>query len=253
MTPVRVWVAGASGRVGRVLMEQLPLEADLVVVGSLTRHDDAVRRAELLAGADVLVDFTTAQAAPELLLAAVRAGVRPVSGTTGLPASLLDELDAELRQRGLGGVWAANFAVGAVLMMHFAATAARFLHSGEIIELHHDAKADAPSGTAVATARMMRAARGEDLPDPAVQRETLAGPRGAVDGGVRIHSVRLPGLVGHQEVILGALGQTLTIRHDTSGREAYVPGVALAVRAVAAGGFSGLRRGIDTLMGLDGS
>jgi 4-hydroxy-tetrahydrodipicolinate reductase len=114
--------------------------------------------------------------------------------------------------------------------------------------MHHDRKADAPSGTAVSTARLIRAARGADLPDPPVERWTLEGARGAVDGGVRVHSVRLPGLVAHQEVIFGAAGQVLTIRHDATGRDTYVPGVVLAIKAVQEG--AGLVRGLDTIMGL---
>jgi 4-hydroxy-tetrahydrodipicolinate reductase len=133
-------------------------------------------------------------------------------------------------------------------MMHFARVAARFMDAAEVIEMHHAGKVDAPSGTAVQTARDMRAAREVDLPDPQVERWTLEGARGAVSGGVRIHSVRLPGLNAHQEVLFGALGQVLSIRHDALGRDAYVPGVALAVRHVAE--RQGLVRGLDTLMGL---
>ena len=173
-----------------------------------------------------------------------------MSGTTGLPADALESLDAELAQQGIGGAWAPNFALGAALMMHFARIAARYMDSAEVIELHHDRKVDAPSGTAVATARLMRAARGQDLPDPRVERWTLPEARGAVDGGVRIHSVRLPGLNAHQEVIFGALGQVLSIRHDAIGRETYVPGVTLAIREVMRPACVGLIRGLDTLMGL---
>jgi 4-hydroxy-tetrahydrodipicolinate reductase len=173
-----------------------------------------------------------------------------VSGTTGLPAQALDEVDASLREKGRGGVWAANFAIGAVLMMHFARVAARFMDAAEVIELHHDRKVDAPSGTAVQTARQIRAARGADLPDPAVEKWTLEGARGAVEGGVRVHSVRLPGLNAHQEVLFGSLGQILTLRHDAIGRDAYIPGVQLAIQHVMRAESPGLVRGLDTLMGL---
>lgn len=202
----------------------------------------------LAAGADVLVDFTTGKAAPEILQAAAKAGLHVVSGTSGLPATALDELDSALRKAGRGGVWAANFAIGGALMMHFARVAARFMDAAEVIELHHDKKVDAPSGTAVQTARDIRAARGSDLPDPQVERWTLEGSRGAVEGGVRIHSIRLPGFNAHQEVLFGSLGQVLSIRHDALGREAYLPGVALAVKEVSK--HVGLVRGLDTLMGL---
>jgi 4-hydroxy-tetrahydrodipicolinate reductase len=122
------------------------------------------------------------------------------------------------------------------------------MDAAEVIELHHDKKVDAPSGTAIQTARDIRAARGSDLPDPQVERWTLEGSRGAVDGGVRIHSVRLPGFNAHQEVLFGSIGQVLSIRHDALGRDAYLPGVALAIRVVP--NHVGLIRGLDTLMGL---
>jgi 4-hydroxy-tetrahydrodipicolinate reductase len=244
----RVIVAGATGRVGQAMLSGLRAQPGIELVGGFGSAHAAAELARLAPGADVLVDFTTATAAPGLLRQAIQAGLRVVSGTTGLPDEVLDEVDAQLRDAGLGGVWAPNFAVGAVLLMHFAEIAARFMDAAEIIELHHDRKLDAPSGTAVQTARSIRSARGSDLPDPPVERWTLQGARGAVDGGVRIHSVRLPGLVAHQEVIFGALGQTLSIRHDTIGRESYVPGVALAVQRVM--DCLGLVRGLITLMGL---
>jgi 4-hydroxy-tetrahydrodipicolinate reductase len=200
--------------------------------------------------AEVLVDFTTSQAAPTIFAEATRLGLRIVSGTTGLAPATLDQLDSDLRDRNLGGVWAANFAVGAVLMMYFARIAARFMDAAEVIELHHDRKVDAPSGTAVETARQLRTARGADLPDPQVERWTLEGSRGAVEGGVRVHSVRLPGLNAHQEVLLGSMGQILSIRHDALGREAYVPGVILAIHYAMQPTQPGLTRGLDTLMGL---
>ncbi|HEY3060699.1 MAG TPA: 4-hydroxy-tetrahydrodipicolinate reductase [Chloroflexota bacterium] len=245
---MRVLVAGATGRVGQVMLSLLPRQPDLEVVGGFGSRDALSELGRLAPGADVLVDFTTGAAAPPLLLAAVSAGLHVVSGTSGLAAAALDELDAALKEHSRGGVWAANFAIGAVLMMHFARVAARFMDSAEVIELHHSGKVDAPSGTAIQTARDIRAAHGSELPDPAVERWTLEGSRGAVQGGVRIHSVRLPGLNAHQEVLFGSLGQLLTIRHDALGRDAYVPGVALAVRAVS--NRVGLTRGLDALMGL---
>jgi len=222
--------------------------SELEIVGGFGSASAQSELARLAPRADVLVDFTTAQAAPALLLAAVDAGLRVVSGTTGLASSDLDDLAAALRQKQLGGVWAANFAIGAVLMMHFARTAARFMDSAEVIELHHDKKLDAPSGTAIQTARQIREAHGAELPDPPVERWTLEGSRGAVEGGVRLHSVRLPGLNAHQEVLFGSLGQVLSIRHDALGRDAYVPGVLLAIRHSMA--TTGLTRGLDSLMGL---
>jgi 4-hydroxy-tetrahydrodipicolinate reductase len=220
---------------------------DIDVVGGFN-SSTASELARLAENADVLVDFTSGGAAPNLLIDAARRGLHVVSGTSGLPGDALDALDAALRQVKRGGVWAANFAIGAVLMMHFARLAARYMDAAEVIELHHNAKVDAPSGTAIQTARDIRAAHGSDLPDPQVERWTLEGSRGAVQGGVRIHSVRLPGFNAHQEVLFGALGQVLSLRHDALGRDAYIPGVQLAVREVPK--RVGLIRGLDTLMDL---
>jgi 4-hydroxy-tetrahydrodipicolinate reductase len=222
--------------------------ADITVVGGFGSANATAELARLAPEADVLVDFTTGAAAPAILLSAARAGLHVVSGTSGLPADALDELDATLTATNRGGLWAANFAIGGALMMHFARVAARFMDAAEVIELHHDRKVDAPSGTAVQTARDIRAAHATDLPDPTVERWTLEGSRGAVQGGVRIHSVRLPGFNAHQEVLFGSQGQILSIRHDALGRDAYLPGVALAVREVPK--RTGLVRGLDTLMGL---
>lgn len=244
----RVIVAGATGRVGRVMMTGLTQQPDLEVVGGFGSARALEELAALAPTADTLVDFTTGTAAPEILIAAAHAGLHVVSGTSGLPARTLDELDAALHAANRGGLWAANFAIGGALMMYFARVASRFMDAAEVIELHHDKKVDAPSGTAVQTARDIRAAHGSDLPDPQVDRSTLDGSRGAVEGGVRIHSVRLPGFNAHQEVLFGSLGQILSIRHDALGRDAYLPGVALAVREVPK--RVGLVRGLDTLMGL---
>jgi 4-hydroxy-tetrahydrodipicolinate reductase len=244
----RVVVAGATGRVGRVMMSGLGDFSDIHVLGGFGSANTLDELERLAPSADVLVDFTTGAAAPEILRVAARLGLHVVSGTSGISSEELDKLDAALRENERGGVWAANFAIGGALMMYFARVAAHFMDAAEVIELHHDKKVDAPSGTAVQTARDIRDARGADLPDPRVERWTLDGSRGAVQGGVRIHSVRLPGFNAHQEVLFGSLGQVLSIRHDALGREAYLPGVALAVRQVAK--QTGLVRGLDTLMGL---
>jgi len=244
----RVIVAGATGRVGRVMMSGLGQYPNVSIVGGFSSANSSTELENLAADADVLVDFTTSAAASDLLSAGARLGLHVVSGTSGLPASALDDIDRALREHNRGGLWAANFALGGVLMMYFSRVAAKFMDSAEVIELHHDKKVDAPSGTAVQTAREIREAHGQDLPDPTVERWTLEGSRGAVDGGVRIHSVRLPGFNAHQEVLFGSLGQVLSIRHDALTREAYLPGVALAVREVP--NRIGLVRGLDTLMGL---
>jgi 4-hydroxy-tetrahydrodipicolinate reductase len=212
---IRVAVAGAAGRMGLAVCAAVQAASDMELVG---RADPllGVTLVEVLATADVVVDFTVPATALENALACVRAGVHVVIGTTGFdPAPLAQAEPPADRPRG-NVLIAPNFAIGAVLMMRFAQEAAAHMQKAEIIELHHDAKLDAPSGTAARTAELMAAA----------------------SGGVRppIHSVRLPGLVAHQEVILGDLGQTLSIRHDTISRESFMPGVLLAVRKV--GGLS---------------
>ena len=197
---------------------------------------------------DLVIDFTNAEWTPGLAEAALARNVRMVIGTTGLTDEFMKWLAKEAARKKLGVVVAANFAIGAVLMMHFAAQASRFFDNAEIIELHHDQKVDSPSGTAKSTAEMMRAARENDFIHPSSEKEPLPGARGAESGGVAIHSVRLPGLVAHQEVIFGGLGQTLTIRHDTTGRDSFMPGVILATRQVME-----LRKmvfGLDALFGL---
>jgi 4-hydroxy-tetrahydrodipicolinate reductase len=197
---------------------------------------------------DVVIDFTNAAWTPGLAEAALSRKVRLVIGTTGLTTEFMTWLEKETKKRKVGAVVAANFAIGAVLMMHFARQAARFFDNAEIIELHHDQKVDAPSGTAKATAELMRAARENDFTHPPTEKETVPGSRGAELGGIAIHSVRLPGLVAHQEVIFGGLGQTLVIRHDTTGRDSFMPGVIAATREVM--NLDHLVVGLDKLFGL---
>jgi 4-hydroxy-tetrahydrodipicolinate reductase len=197
---------------------------------------------------DVVIDFTNAAWTPVLAEAALEKGVRLVIGTTGLDQAFLERLGRDCAQRRLGAVVAPNFALGAVLMVYFARQAAKFFDSAEIIELHHDGKADAPSGTAKATAEGMVAARGRPFVRNVPEREPLPGSRGAELGGVTIHAVRLPGLVAHQEVIFGGTGQTLTIRHDSTGRDSFMPGVLLAVRRVME--LDRLVVGLEELLGL---
>ncbi len=206
---IRVAVAGAAGRMGETVCRAIEDAEDLELSG---RADPAlgVAVAEVLAGTEVLVDFTVPAAAADNAREAVAAGVHVVIGTTGFDVGELGDLPG-----GRANVFAApNFAIGAVLMMKFAAEAARSLRAAEIVELHHDGKLDRPSGTAARTAKLMEQARGE------------AGYR------VAVHSVRLPGLVAHQEVILGDTGQTLIIRHDSIDRVSFMPGVLLAIRRV---------------------
>jgi 4-hydroxy-tetrahydrodipicolinate reductase len=208
---IRVAVAGAAGRMGQTVCEAVLGAEDMELVG---RADPLLGTtlADALADAEVVVDFTQPDTALENALACVRAGVHVVIGTTGFDPAPLQQLDASGGAGSAKVLIAPNFAIGALLMMRFAAEAARHMRKAEIIELHHDGKIDAPSGTAARTAQLMAEASGGEPPP--------------------IHSVRLPGLVAHQEVILGDLAQTLTIRHDTIGRESFMPGVLLAIRRV---------------------
>jgi 4-hydroxy-tetrahydrodipicolinate reductase len=202
----------------------------------------------LEAHADVAVDFTVVDAARKNLTWCADHGVHAVVGTTGFDTDELDALRARFEASAANAIVAPNFSIGAVLMMRFAELAAPFFDSAEIIELHHDEKIDAPSGTALLTARRMAAASPDWAPDPTNQL-VLAGARGGEGpAAIRIHSVRLRGLVAHQEVLLGAAGQTLSLRHDSLDRSSFMPGVVLAVRAVA--DRPGLTVGLDPLLGL---
>jgi 4-hydroxy-tetrahydrodipicolinate reductase len=261
---IRVLVSG-SGKMGRTIIDGLAAEPDieiagvvdaLAMAGELRREDgsslplfDDAEKAMDTTKPDAVIDFTNAAWTPQLTAAALPRGVRPIIGTTGLSQDHVDALARECAERRLGGVLAANFSLGAVLMMYMARIAAQHFDAAEIIELHHDQKVDAPSGTAIATARGMLEARGgkpfgRNVPDAT----PVEGSRAAELGGITFHSVRLPGLVAHQEVIFGATGQTLTIRHDST-RESYIPGILLAVREA-------MRReklvvGLGALLGLE--
>lgn len=257
---IRVLVAGAAGRMGSEVVRAVGGASGMEVVaavdpgisgclfdGHVACHEDlatALRDAR----PDVMVDFTRPDVVESNLRLALVAGVDCVVGTTGLSDALLQEL-AELAPQGTCLFFAPNFAIGAVLMMKFAQQAARYLPNAEILELHHDRKLDAPSGTAIRTARMVAAARTSTPATPGRETELddMQGARGAVVDGVVVHSVRLPGLVAHQEVIFGGQGQTLTIRHDSIDRTSFMPGVLLAVSQV--GTRSGLVIGLEELMG----
>jgi 4-hydroxy-tetrahydrodipicolinate reductase len=263
---LKVIVCGALGRTGRAVVNGLAREQDLDLAGGVAPHAveeylalpegggliPLARDTETLlkrVRPRVLVDFTRADAAMVNARLAFRYGASPVIGTSGIPARDLEELRRLAESSGIGTVVAPNFATGAALAMYFARVAARFFTAAEVVELHHDAKLDAPSGTALATAQGMRQARGAAFSDPTTEVFTLAGVRGGETGGVRIHSVRLPGLVAHQEVLFGAPGQLLAIRHDSTTRDSFVPGVVLACKEVV--NRTGLTFGLDKLMGLE--
>jgi len=197
--------------------------------------------------ADVLVDFTNPEAVSTNVERAIGLGIRPIIGTTGIDQHTLENWDGLLRSAGIGGILAPNFAIGAILQMRFAAMAARYFPHIEMIELHHDKKLDAPSGTALKTAEMIQAQRSSVQQGHPDEVEKLPGARGAQFEGMRIHSVRLPGYIAHQEVLFGGLGQSLTIRHDVISREeAYMPGVNLAIERVLS--VTGLIYGLEHII-----
>jgi 4-hydroxy-tetrahydrodipicolinate reductase len=262
---IKVVVQGASGKVGREVVRALCREPEIQVVGAVEREvsdefylplPDGCKAIPFASSLeyiltkcqpDVLVDFSVAQATMPAVRLATKQGINLVIGTTGLTDDDLSEIDQLSKSHRVGAVVVPNFALGAVLMMHLAKMAAKYLDYAEIIEMHHHLKADAPSGTALSTARAMAEARGKPFSRPPEPSQTSSS-RGREVEGVTIHSIRLPGLLAHQEVILGGLGQTLSIRHDTISRECYMPGVILAVKEVVK--RQGLVYGLDALLGL---
>ena len=246
--PIRVAVAGHRGKVGSIIVAALQAEAGIEYVGGVGSGDDMAaflheKRPQ------AFVDFTSPSAALHNALVGVAAGAAPVVGTTGIHSDGVDKLEVACREKGLGGIVAPNFAVGAVLMMYLAEIAAPHFEGAEIVEMHHAAKLDAPSGTALSTAKRLAARRGnKPFAHKKAEKETLAGTQGGEEGGVAVHSIRLPGFVADQEVIFGLPGQTLTIAHRTTSRDAYVPGVLLAIRRVTS--EPRFYRGLDQLLGL---
>lgn len=263
MKPIRVVVNGASGRMGREVINTLCHEPEMQVVGAVelkvtedqlplpdssgvvpfsSNLDDILTSCQ----PDVLVDFTTAQATMPAVRIATKKGVNLVIGTTGLTADEINEIERLSIACQVGAVVAPNFALGAVVMMHLAKVAAKYFDYAEIIELHHNRKADSPSGTALSTAKAMAEAKGKPFYLP--EQRKPSNSRGQQVEGITLHSVRLPGLMAHQEIILGGPGQTLSIRHDTINRECYMPGVILAIKEVVK--HKGLIYGLDKLLGL---
>lgn len=244
---IRVGILGVNGRMGQMVADAVRAQPDLALCAAVDVEDDLA--ALVSASVDVAVDFTHPDAVMGNLRFCVEHGIDVVVGTSGFDTGRIEDVRLLLAGNpGVGVVIAANFGIGAVLMARFAAEAAPFFESVEIVELHHPGKADAPSGTAVDTARRIADARSEAGCEPAPDATTheLPGARGAQVNGVRVHSVRLRGLVAHQEVLLGAPGETLTIRHDAFERVSFMPGVLLAVRAV--GTRPGLTLGVDDLI-----
>jgi len=247
--PIRVGVLGARGRVGTEVCKAVDGAPDMELVAMVDAGDWMFNVAD--AGAEVVVDFTHPDVVMDNVRFCVDQGIHAVVGTTGFTDARLAQVRDWLAPKpDLGVLIAPNFAIGAILLMRFATMAARFYESVEIIELHHQRKADAPSGTASRTAGLIAGARaqaGLGVPPDATS-QAMSGARGADVEGVRVHSVRLSGLVAHQEVLFGTAGETLTIRHDTLDRAAFMPGVLLGVRAVL--DHPGLTVGLEPLLDL---
>ncbi len=228
---IRVAVNGAHGRMGRLACAAIEAASGLELVARTGRGDDVVAMAR--AGrAEVLVDFTLPDVVGAAARAAIAAGIRPVIGTSGVTTALRQELEAACAARGLGGMLVPNFAIGAIVMLRLAELAARHLPAVEIVEAHHAQKKDAPSGTAIATAERLAAIRAAPAPAGAASPDTEPRARGEARSGIRVHSLRLPGVVAEQSITFGETGQKLVIEHVAYSREAYMPGVLLACRGV---------------------
>ncbi|GAA1920949.1 4-hydroxy-tetrahydrodipicolinate reductase [Nocardioides hwasunensis] len=247
---IRVGVLGARGKVGAEVCRAVEAAADTELVALVDAGDDVAELAR--SGAEVVVDFTHPDVVMDHLRFCIEHGIHAVVGTTGFDQERLDRLESWLADAPHVGVLIApNFSIGAILMMRFAAQAAPFFESVEVVELHHPDKADAPSGTARRTAELIAAARrgAGSGPMPDATSTGLEGARGADVDGVRVHGLRVRGLVAHQEVILGTAGETLTIRHDSLDRVSFTPGVLAGVRSI--GQHPGLTVGLDAFLDID--
>lgn len=259
---IRVIVSGAGGRMGKEVVKLVLEDQELELAAAIDRSAkdmDAGRlvgleeagiavtadlEAALASGdGDVMVDFTTPQSVYDNTVLAIKYGVRPVIGTTGFTPEQISELDKQCQERGIGGLIAPNFSIGAILMMKFAAQASKYFPHLEIIEYHGDQKLDAPSGTAIKTAEMIAELRSELRQGNPKEEETIEGARGGYYNGFRIHSVRLPGIFAQEEVIFGGYGQSLKIRHDSYERAGYMPGVKIGIQKVMQ--YTGLVYGFE--------
>ncbi len=260
--PIRVAVHGAAGRVGREVLRAVNGAPDMTLTAAIDRvppsalaplptevpYYTAVREALAERPADVIVDFSLAQATLDMLPHALSLGARPVIGTTGFTEEQVERIRALCGEHGLGGFLAPNFTIGAVLLTKLAAIAAPYFDYVDLVEEHHEMKVDSPSGTAMGIAKAIREAHPAPFAHNDPEREPLPGARGGDYEGISIHAARMPGRMAHHQVTFGGPGQTLSLRHDTNDRECYMPGVLLAVRRV--GELTGLTVGLDKLMGL---
>lgn len=262
---IRVIVCGAYGKMGREVLKAIHNDTQLSIVGAVDAKSDFLDVGDLIGAGktgiivgddlqtvinetkpQVMVDFTRPEVVMNNLRIAIKNGVCPVVGTTGLSEADLTEIRESCLQTKVNALIAPNFSIGAILMMKLSQDAAKFFPHVEIIELHHDQKLDAPSGTALYTAELIAKSRGYMQQGHPDEVEKIAGARGGDFSGIRMHSVRLPGYVAHQEVIFGGLGQTLTIRHDSISRESFMPGVVLACKHVLRA--NGLVYGLEEIL-----
>ena len=252
---IKVLVSGALGRMGRTVADAVKNDSELELVGAVDVFDGEVAGLKVetdldaaleLHKPDVMVDFTRPDSVFKNVMTALEKKVSPVVGTTGLSDDAKEKIREAAEKFQTPAFIAPNFAIGAVLMMLISKQVAKYMPDVEIIELHHDKKLDAPSGTAELTAKMISEVRPPHKQGHPAEVERLKNVRGADYDGIKIHSVRLPGYVAHQEVIFGGLGQTLTIRHDSTGRDSFMPGVLLACKKVRS--LQGLTIGLDKLL-----
>jgi 4-hydroxy-tetrahydrodipicolinate reductase len=263
MTLIKVVVHGILGKMGHQVLDMLCREEGMEPVAGVDLRAESGSLAlpvgqgsipisnsldSVIDGAQVVVDFSQAEGAMSVLRTAASRKVNVVVGTTGITREGIAEAESLAREHGVGIVIAPNFALGAVLMVHLAREAARFFDYADLSEMHHEAKIDAPSGTALAIASAALEGRGRPFLAPKAEKELVQGTRGGDSDGVTIHSARMPGRLAHHELVFGTLGQTLTIRHDSINRESFMPGVTMAVRKVVEG--PGLTVGLDKIMGL---
>ena len=246
---MKIGVLGALGKVGREVCKAVEDADGFELVASVDADDSLEQLVE--AGAEAVVDFTHPDVVMDNLRFCIEHGIHAVVGTTGFDEGRLSQLREWLGDSGTGVLIAPNFSIGAILMMRFAAEAAPFYESVEIVELHHPTKADAPSGTARRTAELVARARADAGvgPVPDATSTSLDGARGAVVDGIHVHGLRIRGMVAHQEVVLGGVGETLTIRHDSMDRASFTPGVLLGLREIAS--HPGLTVGLEEFMPLD--
>ena len=260
---INVVVHGVMGKMGQQVLETVTRTLGMQPVGAadITATQGTIALPDglgeipisgslddVLDGADVVVDFTSAEGAASVLRTAAPRGVNVVIGSTGITDAIYQEAESLANEHEIGAIIAPNFAMGAVLMIHLAKQASRFFDYADLTEMHHEAKIDSPSGTALAIANAALEGKQGGFIAPQSEKELIVGARGATHEGISVHSARMPGRVAHHELVFGALGQTFTIRHDSVNRESFMPGVVLAINEVV--NRKGLTIGLDKIMGL---